>query len=370
MQRATIEKMLNSVDIRINGTRAWDMQVHREQLFQRIARRGSLGLGEAYMDGWWDCEALDEAICRILRGRLDRRFRLTLPDMLAAVAFAVRNLQSVARSTLVAERHYDFSNEMFAAMLGPTMQYSCGYWEGARNLDEAQEAKMDLICRKLHLEEGMRVLDIGCGWGGLGRYMAERYKVRFSGVTVSKEQLRYAEEHSRGLNLRWRLEDYRSLREKYDRIVSVGMFEHVGYKNYATFMRTVRGLLEADGLFLLHTIGTNQESRSGDPWIEKYIFPNGMLPSIADIGRAIARRFVMEDWHNFGAYYDRTLMAWARNFRRGREEGRFRCEERIARMFRYYLLSCAGLFRARSTQLWQLVLSPKGLMGGYCRPAR
>lgn len=369
MKESVIKEMLAKVDVGVNGSRPWDIQIHDKRLFGNVIRHGSLGLGEAYMEGWWDCQALDQFFYRVIGGNLEKHFRLTLPVLLGIAAYCLRNLQSVARARMVAVKHYDFGNDMFEAMLDPAMQYSCGYWQGAESLEQAQRNKMELICRKLRLEPGMRVLDIGCGWGGLGRYMARRYKARVTGVTVSEAQIAYAKAHSEGFDMEWLLEDYRSLSGKYDRIVSVGMFEHVGHKNYAVFIDTARRLLKEDGLFLLHTIGSNKNMLSVDPWIEKYIFRNGILPSVSRIGKAITGRFVMEDWHNFGVDYDKTLMAWAQNFSRGREQGKFTCSESVYRMFRYYLLSCAAAFRVRDLQLWQILLSPRGVPGGYSRPA-
>lgn len=368
MFESDIKKMLASVDVEIGGSRPWDIQVHNTKLYSRVLCFANLGLGEAYMEGWWNCTALDQFFYRVLRGGLEKRFRFTLPVLLEVLAYSFRNLQSPERARMVAVHHYDFGNDVFEAMLDPAMQYSCGYWENATNLEEAQRQKMDMICRKLQLQPGMNVLDIGCGWGGLGRYMAREYGVRVTGVTVSEAQARYAREHGEGEDLRWLLQDYRTLSGTFDRIVSVGMFEHVGRKNYAVYMDTVRRLLAEDGLFLLHTIGGNKARRCVDPWIEKYIFKNGILPSIHLVGNCVEGRMVMEDWENFGAYYDKTLMCWAENFARGRKEGRFQCSEAQNRMFLYYLLSCAGAFRARDLQLWQIVLSPRGVEGGYRRP--
>ena len=267
---------------------------------------------------------------------------------------------------MVADQHENTDNAMFARMLGPTMNYSCGYWKDAETLDEAQRNKMDLICRKLDLKEGMSVLDIGCGWGGLSLYMAKEYGVKVTGVTISTEQLAYAREHDAGHLVNWLLQDYRSMEGQFDRIVSVGMFEHVGRKNYDIFMKTTKRLLKPSGLFLLHTIGNSKKKTGTDPWINKYIFPNGMLPSPVCVAKAITGLYVMEDWHNFGADYDKTLMAWHQRFEEGYAEGAFQCSERVRRMYRYYLLSCAGAFRARDIQLWQIVLSPEGVEGGYC----
>ena len=363
-----IASLLEKADIKINGSRPWDIQVHNKALYVRILRQGTLGLGEAYMEGWWDCDSLDTMICKALRAKLERYISHNLPVLANMAFYVLCNPQTVGRARIVAEKHYNFSNEMFECMLGPTMNYSCGYWRNADNLDQAQTDKMELICRKLKLEEGMSVLDIGCGWGGLATYMAKHYNVKVTGVTVSTEQVAYAKAHSEGLPIEWLLKDYRSLSGTYDRVVSVGMFEHVGRKNYPVFMKTVRRVMKNDGLFLLHTIGGNQKKSGVDPWISKYIFPNGMLPSLTCIAEVVQKNFIMEDWHNFGADYDKTLMAWAQRFEEGRNAGRFSCSDIVNRMFHYYLLTCAGAFRARDIQLWQVALSPEGVEGGYhCR---
>ncbi len=364
--KTMVTSMLAVADIRIGGDRPWDIQVHNPDLYQRVLRQGTLGTGESYMEGWWDCDQLDVMFCRAIRAHLEAKIHNNLPVFAIMAAQTLFNLQSVARATMVAEQHYNMDNAMFARMLGPTMNYSCGYWKDASTLDEAQNNKMELICRKLDLKEGMSVLDIGCGWGGLSLYMAEHYGAKVTAVTVSTEQFAYAREHDTEHKVNWLLEDYRSIKGRFDRIVSVGMFEHVGRKNYGVFMDTTHTLLDPSGLFLLHTIGSSTRKTGTDPWINKYIFPNGMLPSPVCIGKAIMGRYVMEDWHNFGADYDKTLMAWHQRFEEGYAEGAFQCSERVRRMYRYYLLSCAGAFRARDIQLWQIVLSPQGVEGGYC----
>lgn len=361
-------KLIDGVDVTINGTRAWDITVHNEALYSRILCDGSLGFGEAYMDGWWDCEAMDVMFCKLIRAGLECRCRLSLPALRTAAAHVLFNLQNAKRAFMVAEQHYDMDNTMFAHMLGETMNYSCAYWKDAETLDQAQRAKMELICKKLNLEKGMTVLDIGCGWGGLARHMAETRGVRVTAVTVSRPQWEFATENHKGLPITWLLEDYRRLTGHFDRIVSVGMFEHVGRKNYPVFFRKARTLLKDDGLFLLHTIGNNRGKTGVDPWINRYIFPNGVLPSLESLSGTVARHFIMEDWHNFGSHYDKTLMAWYERFAQGYAARDFVCDERKFRMFRYYLLSCAGAFRARDLQLWQLALSPSGCVGGYdCR---
>ncbi|MCC6144187.1 MAG: cyclopropane fatty acyl phospholipid synthase [Candidatus Hydrogenedentes bacterium] len=350
--------------VQINGPQPWDIQVHHPQTINRFLANGRLGVGEAYMDGWWDCDRLDEFVARVLRtGAMSHVSKQGLA--LAWLRASIMNLQSRSRSFAVGERHYDLGNELFEAMLDSRMVYTCGYWAKARTLEEAQEHKLDLVCRKIGLQRGMRVLDIGCGWGSFARFAAERYGVEVLGVTVAREQADRGAELCAGLPVELRLQDYRDVDGEFDRVVSLGMFEHVGYKNYRRYMQCVRRVLKPEGMFLLHTIGSSRTKRTFDPWLEKYIFPNGMLPSIAQIGGAIEGLFVMEDWHNFGADYDKTLMAWWRNFSDAWPRLRSRYGDRFFRMWRFYLLSCAGSFRARHNQLWQVVMAPSGVAGGY-----
>ena len=366
--RRKVEKILEPADIRINGTRPWDMQVYHDDLYARLLAKGSLGLGESYTEGWWDCDRLDQLFERILRAQLSAGIRS--PGELADVIKSkLINLQKPSRAFQVGQHHYDLGNTLFTQMLDQHMIYSCAYWKDASTLDEAQEAKLDLICRKLGLQSGMRILDIGCGWGGAAKFAAERYGVEVVGIVVSEEQAEYGQEFCRGLPVEIRLQDYRSLRETFDRVFSLGMIEHVGYKNYRTFFQVVKKCLRPDGLFLLQSIGSNRSVTGTDPWLSRYIFPNSMLPSPRQIGDSIEGLFVLEDWHSFGTDYDKTLMHWYQNFRDHWEDIKADYDERFYRIWTYYLLSCAGSFRARHNQLWQIVLSPDGVPGGY-RPVR
>ena len=358
--------LLERADIRVNGDRPWDIQLHNDNVPERALAYGNLGLGEAYMDGDWDVEQLDEFFFRILRARIKDQvqpLRLVFHSLRAKLL----NLQSMRRAKQVGEAHYDLGNDFYEAMLDRRMTYTCGYWKHAETLNEAQEAKLDLICRKLELQPGMRVLDIGCGWGSFMQYAAEHYGVECVGITISEEQVRLGRERCQGLPVEFRLQDYREVDDTFDRVVSVGMFEHVGRKNHRTFMETVNRCLHDEGLCLLHTIGKNRRNAPPDPWIDKYIFPNGDLPSLGQVADAAEDLAIVEDMHNFGADYDHTLMAWHRNFEAAWPRFRDRYGDRFYRMWRYYLLSCAALFRAREVQLWQFVLSPRGQLGGYQR---
>jgi cyclopropane-fatty-acyl-phospholipid synthase len=359
------EKLLGLAGVHINGNDPWDIQVHHGEFYRRAITEGELGVGESYMDGWWDAEKPDEFICRIISAGIDEKIQRKPSILIPIVAARLFNLQSKRRAFIIGEKHYDLGNDLFQNMLDKRMNYSCAYWKEATSLDEAQENKLEIICRKIYLQPGMRVLDIGCGWGAFGKYAAAKYKVEVVGITVSKEQVELGRKMCEGLPVEFRLTDYREMNEKFDRIVSVGMFEHVGYKNYRTFFRVANRCLKDDGLFLLHTIGHVKSLKTLDPWTHKYIFPNGMIPSLAQLSKSCEGLFVIEDLHNFGADYDRTLMAWYENFSGNRDKIRSEVSERFFRMWKYFLLSDAGVFRARRNQLWQIVLSKKGIPGGY-----
>ena len=359
--------MLAGTTVEINGRNPWDPQVSNPAFYKRVLINGSLGLGESYMDGWWDCEQLDEMYNRLLRSpriRKQRFFSYITPFLLSMFA----NLQKKARAFRVGEVHYDISNDLYRAMLDKQMVYTCGYWRNADNLDDAQTQKLELVCRKLNLQAGMRVLDIGCGWGSFAKYAAENYGVEMVGVTVSKAQVELGNERCRGLPVELRLQDYRDLDEKFDAIVSLGMFEHVGHKNYRTYMRVVRRCLADGGKFLLHTIGKNHSYVGVDPWIAKYIFPNGEIPSLKQISVSMKSLMVIEDIHNFGMDYDKTLMAWFDNFHHAWPQVRKDLPERFHRLWKYYLHVCAGAFRARNLQLWQIVISDGSGEDAYRRP--
>ena len=357
LAQATIEDLFASAEIRLGGERPWDIRVHDGRFFRRILTGGTLALGESYMDGWWDCDALDEMCCRALRARLEERVSLNPHTALAFLSSLLFNLQSRNRAHVVGKRHYDVSNKFFQCMLDPAMQYSCAWFRGTDDLGQAQREKMDLICRKLGLREGMRLLDIGCGWGGLAKHAAEHYGCRVVGITISEKQHRHASESCRGLPIEIRLQDYRDLMERFDRIVSVGMLEHVGAKNYRHYMKVVSRSLHDGGVFLCQSIAGNWQSAYTDPWITKYIFPNSMLPSAAQVAKAAEKLFVFEDLQNLGADYERTLLAWERNFARSWDRFEARYGDRFYRMWRFYLLSCAGAFRARSLQVYQFLFS-------------
>jgi cyclopropane-fatty-acyl-phospholipid synthase len=360
-----VPELFASADVTINGGRPWDIQVHNLHFYKRLLAGGSMAMGESYMDGWWDCEALDQFFDRILKFRLEQKAKKSLKALWCGAKAAVTWSPNRFQAFDIGRQHYDIGNDLFSLMLDKWMNYSCAYWKDASDLDEAQESKMDLICRKLDLQPGMRVLDVGCGWGGLAAYAAKRYGVDVVGITISMEQLKLARQRCEGLPVTIKLRDYRNMADTFDRIVSVGMFEHVGASRYRTFMRMIRRCLAPEGLFLLHTIAGNRSVRSCDPWISRYIFPNSMLPSSRQISSAAEKLLVLEDWHNFGPDYDPTLMAWYRNFNENWHRIKHTYDGRFFRMWTYYLLACAGSFRARRNQLWQVVFSRDGVRPKY-----
>ena len=365
--KARAEDLLEHADVRINGDRPTDIKVHDEHLYSRVFAHGSLGLGEAYMDGWWDADDLSGFFTRILGSHLDEKMK-NLGTLVAHLKAKYINEQRGKHAFEIGKAHYDTGNDLFAKMLGKRLVYSCGYYAEADNLDDAQEAKLDLICRKLRLEPGQKILDIGCGWGEALKFAAERYGVEGVGVTVSEEQATFARELCKGLPIEIRLQDYHDVSDTFDAIYSIGMFEHVGGKNYRAYFEVVRRCLKEDGLSVLHCCGSNATPAQPDPWIEKYIFPNSVIPAASQVTKALENLFVVEDWHNFSADYDRTLMAWIANFDAAWPELQANYDERFRRMWHFYLACSAAVFRSRRDQLWQITLSPNGVPGGYRVP--
>lgn len=361
-----VSQLLSQANITVNGSKPYDIQIHHPKTYERIIRDANLGLGESYMEGWWDCKSIDQMTDKIFRAQLQNKV-MTFKNASAFLMAKLKNLQSKQRASQVCEAHYDLGNDLFQSMLDPRMVYTCGFWENANHLTEAQEAKLELICQKLQLEPGMNVLDIGCGWGSFMKYAAEKYQVNCVGYTLSKPQIELGQSMCEDYPITFILDDYRNIKGNYDRIVSIGMFEAVGYKNFKTFMKVAASALKDEGLFLLHTMGGNQSFYGSEPWYDKYIFPNGMIPSIKQLGKAFEKIFVVEDLHNFGPDYDPTLMAWHHNFIQAWPELSQNYSSTFKRMWEFYLLQVAGVFRSRNQQLWQILLSKPGTPQYYRR---
>lgn len=359
------KRLFSSANIIVDGNNPWDIQVHNQNFYNRVLSNGKLGLGESYMDGWWECDDISEFISRALRSNINNMIKpwKCLPLVVKSKIF---NLQYKAKAQKDVSSHYNKGDTLFQSMLDKRLTYSSGYWKNVNALDEAQEAKLELICNKIGLKPNMTVLDIGCGWGSFVKYAAEKYNVRAVGITLSEEQVKLGKELCKDLPIEIRLQDYRDVHEKFDRIVSIGMIEHVGYKNYRRFMEVVHNNLSDEGIFLLHTIGSNISDVGTDNWTNKYIFPNGVLPSICELAKATEKVFVMEDWHNFSFDYSKTLDAWFDNFNNNWEAKLSQIyDNRFYRMWKYYLQSFSGSFKSRHNQLWQIVYSKNGIVGGY-----
>lgn len=364
---SVVRELLDLAQVKVNGPDPWDIQVHNPAFYDRVLRDGTLGLGESYMEGWWDCPAIDQFITRALLARLDEKVKNESRFLLQALRSRLFNRQSRGRAFEVGIKHYDLGNDLYQAMLDKRLVYTCGYWKDAKNLDDAQEAKLDLVCRKIGAHPGMRILELGCGWGSFAKFAAEKYGAEVLGVTVSKEQVALGMELCKGLPVELRLQDYREVSGTYDAVISIGVMEHVGYKNYRDYMLVVDRCLKPEGIGFFHTIGSNRTITRGEPWTDRYIFPNGVLPSISQLGRAMEGLFVVEDWHNFGPYYDPTLMAWSANFEKAWPSLQPRYGDVFYRMWRYYLLTSAGGFRSRHQQLWQVVFTRQGNPQPACR---
>lgn len=354
-------ELLASAGIGVDGQDAWDVTIHDERVWARLLRDGTLGAGEAYVGGWWDSRALDETIHRLQAVKVVDALRdnwRMVPQLLKA---RVLNLQSPRRAFDNGQYHYDIGNDLYEAMLDRRLLYTCALWStGARTLDEAQEAKLELVCKKIGLRAGMRVLDLGCGWGGFAAYAAERHGVEVVGLTVSHEQVRFAKERYAHLPVDIRLDDYRHASGSYDAVVSIGLMEHVGPKNYRGYMELVDRCLAPGGVAFIHTIAGNRARAHIDPWFDKYVFPGSALPSLGQLVLAMEGIFIPEDVHNLGEDYDRTLMVWFERFDAAWPHLRARYDERFYRLWKFYLLASAGSFRARAQQLFQIVMTRRG----------
>lgn len=363
----TIDNIFKSIGITVNGVNSWDIQIFDERAFDLILAKWSLGLGEGYMRGYWDCLNLEEFLYRLLKNDHNERIQGIARLNLVFEVFRAKlmNLQTRSRAFMVGESHYDVGQDIFKSMLDNEMNYSCGYWQYAQDLDKAQLDKMELICQKLQLNPGDRLLEIGCGWGGFAHYAAQNYGVKVLGITVSKEQYLIAKERCQNQDVDIQLCDYRDLEGTFDKIVSIGMFEHVGEKNYKEYFSVASRLLKENGIFLLHTIGSDVTTLRTDPWIEKYIFPNGKIPSIAEIGAAYEKAFILEDLQNIGPDYELTLLAWHDKFIESWPINANKYGLVFYKMWRYYLLGCAAYFKSKQGQLWQMVFTKRSFAGSY-----
>ena len=369
MLKNVIASLFGRAGITLNGSEPWDIQVKNDRFFRR-SLRGSLGFGESYMEGDWDVGSIDALFRRIIRYDISDSLMVMLNRLRLDLKSRLTNMQSRIGSRAIAETHYDLDHRLYELFLGPWNQYTCCFYDKATTLEEAEVEKLEMVCNKLDLQPGDRVMDIGCGWGGFAKYAAETRGCHVTGVSISVEQIAYARKYTAGLPVDIIECDYRDLPKRYedgsfDKVVIIGMIEHVGYKNYRHLFEVVHRMLNDVGLFLLHTIGNSTVTTVVDPWIEKYIFRNSMAPAASQLTHAMEMLFTLQDWENYGHYYPSTLAHWQERFeanwpRIEAIETANRFDERFRRMFNYYFLSCKAGFETEDILLWHLVMSKAG----------
>lgn len=368
-------ELFKKADITINGSRPWDIQIHNENFYSKLLFHGTIALGESYVDGWWDCDNIEQCIYRLLKADLInlktgnfKNLGVPLAGKLRLIGPILKNLQSKKTAKYNAKFHYNLGNDLFVAILGKkTMNYSCGYWKNAKTLDEAQTNKMDLICRKLKLESGMKILEIGCGWGNFAKFAAKKYNVNVVGITLSDEQLSYAKKHNSHKNVGFLLQDYRDIKGKFDRIVSIEMIEHVGPKNHKKFMKKTNSCLKKDGLMLIQAISISETVLKNDPWIDKYLFPGAVPMSAKQFCNSSEGLFYILDWHDFTKDYHKTINAWLKNFDDNWSELKSNYDDRFYRYWKWYLTCCPATALAMTHHLWQVVFGKVDSDKGYER---
>ena len=365
--KTAVTSLFASAGIGIDGGGSVAIHVNDPRFYAAVLRDGELGMGESYMDGWWDCDAIDELATRfIASGLLKQAYRSPGVVFYALMARLAR-VGSRERAFDVGRRHYDLGNDLFEAMLDRRMIYSCAYWPDAATLEEAQDAKLDLVCRKLGLKPGQRILDLGCGWGGFASYAAERYGVSVMGVTVSREQAEFAQRRVARLPVEIRLCDYRDITGEFDHVVSIAMIEAVGLRYLETFFATVARTLRPGGRFLLHGFFANEPlGPQHARWLDRYIFPGGAAPTLWQVLKAAQGRLAVEALQRLDGY-DRTIGEWERRFLAAWPALSKRYDERFYRMWRFYLGISRGIFRARLCHVWHIVFSHE-LPGGATDP--
>jgi len=362
--RALIEEMFAKADVRIDGSRPFDIQVRDDRFYRRVLSNPSLGIGESYMDGWWECEDIVEMVARFIRANLHKPSAADLKFVAHFLWIQMSGLGKRSKAFEVGQAHYDLGNDLFEAMLDKRMIYSCAYWKDAVTLEQAQEHKLDLICRKISLKPGMKVLEIGCGWGGWAKFAAEKYRVEVVGLTVSKEQQAYAQKSCAGLPVEFRLQDYRDLPagERYDKLVSIEMLEAVGHRYLGEWCRVAARAVKPDGLMALQYItcadARYEELRRGVDFIQKHIFPGGLILSANRLNDLLASAggFVLHALEDMGQDYARTLRAWREEFnRRAAAVRQLGFDERFLRKWNYYLAYCEAAFALRNISVVQTV---------------
>lgn len=353
--RLLLEPLLARAGVKVDGKEPWDIQVADQRFFRTVLTQGSLGLGEAYLRGWWTCNDLEELSYRLIRSGLYKTSLLLPQPVLANLLHATINQQSKEKSLRVAVQHYSLGNDVFLDFLGRHHLYSCGYFKDTDDLDVAQRQKLEKVCRLLDLRPGDRVLDVGGGWGEFARYAATQHGCEVTSINIADEQIKFAREYCKDASVEIRRCDYRDVTGRFDKIVVMAMLTHVGYKNYRGFMEVMDRCLEPGGLMLVESVGGHKSRKDCEPWINRYIFPGGVVPSLEQFDRAVAGLFARKALDEFGSSYVHTLRAWHRNFVQAWPAHRSRYDDRMRLMFEYFFLTVAGAFRAGYLLHWHLL---------------
>lgn len=358
LEKQVKEIISNTTKITINQKSSLNISVANSDFYRKVINKGELGLAESFMDGDWTTDNLYGVLLELQKNR-DKISKHIKSNMFQILLFKIyycifrTNTRDTVKNNV--SHHYDIGNDLYRKQLGRTMQYTCAYYHKSKmTLNQAQDAKMKLIAKKLDLQPGMSVLDIGCGFGALAYYLVKRYSVKVLGVTLSEEQIKYANKYYKHPNLTIKYKDYRDVTGKFDRVYSIGMFEQVGKDNYSVYFDKCYELLKTNGIMLLHTISKNYRENPRYNFITQYIFPEGELPHISDLsGKFLDNKWHLEDLHNFGQSYNKTLLDWHKNLDNFKELPNY--SPRFQRMWKYYLLGCSAAFKVRMISLWQIV---------------
>jgi cyclopropane-fatty-acyl-phospholipid synthase len=354
--RPLVAAVLRTAGIHLGGDQPWDVQVTDPRFYSSVLLRGSLGFGESYMRGWWHVEDLEEVAYRLSRAGLHWVARALPPHLVALAAASFSNRQTRTDSVNLVDRHYNLGNDLFRGFLGRSMVYSCAYFDDTESLDRAQELKLDLICRRLGLKAGERLLDIGGGWGEFARHAALHYGCHVTSINIADEQIRHARERCAGLPVEIVKCDYRDLRGSFDKVAVIAMLTHVGHSNYRRFMTIVHDCLATGGRVLVETLGSRISKVNCEPWTNRYIFPGGVVPSLRQIDRAADGLLARTEVTEFGHHYVPTLRSWNANLHASWPQLAGRYPETTRLMLGYFFLTVAGAFRAGHLKYWHVQL--------------
>lgn len=358
-------QIINNKTSTISTNNNPDIIVNNNNFYTKLLKHGEIGLGESYVDKDWDSNNLEETLYNLIinQKKIENAIIKNSPNLIIKKLLDIpSDIFSTDNTKNDIKFHYDIGNKLYENMLGKSMLYSCAYfYKQGLSLDEAQYAKLDLIAKKLNLKEGMRVLDIGCGFGTAAIYLSKKFNVNILGISLSKEQINYFNSIYTGTQVQVIYKDYRELTREhnnsYDCIYSIGMFEHIGINNHIDYYNKCFKLLKTNGTMLIHTIVSNKRLYSHNSWITKYIFPGAELPHISDFTKKYTDNWLLQDLQCIGKSYSKTLLAWKKNINDSSVFNNY--DDKFKRTWNYYLLLCSAAFRAREITVFQLVYFKK-----------